>query len=199
MNHDAVREAYGSRAGEYRAAVGRIEKTHPADRELMASWAAGLQGPVVDAGCGPGHWTSFLSEQGIRIEGVDLVPEFIELAAGLFPGIRFSVGTLGNLKAEDGSLGGILAWYSLIHLDPSEVPAVLAEFARCLRPGGRLLLGFFEGPANERFNHAVVPAYFWPVDELAQHLVEAGFAPLETHRRTDPGRRPHAALAVRRL
>ncbi|WP_461169969.1 class I SAM-dependent methyltransferase [Arthrobacter sp. Z1-15] len=199
MNHDAVRSAYGPRALEYRTAVGSIEHTHPADRELVAAWAAGLKGPVVDAGCGPGHWTRFLAEHGARVEGLDVVSEFVALAAELSPGFPFRVGSLEDLGVEDGSLGGIFAWYSMIHLEPAELPAVLAEYARCLRPGGALLTGFFEGPEVERFPHAVMPAYFWPVDELVSKVTAAGFEVLETHRRADTGRRPHAAVTARRL
>ena len=198
MSSDAVRDAYALRAPDYLAAVGRIEAAHPADRELVAAWAAGLEGPVIDAGCGPGHWTQFLSEQGARVTGIDLVPEFIALAEELFPAVPFGVGTIGSLDAADGSLGGIFAWYSIIHLHPADVPAVLAEFARCLRPGGHLMLGFFPGPAVERFPHAVFPAHFWPVSVLSRELTAAGFEMLETHLRTEPGRRPHAALAARR-
>lgn len=199
VNHEAVRSAYGPRALEYRAAVGSIEHTHPADRELVAAWAAGLKGPVLDAGCGPGHWTRFLGDHGARAEGMDLVPEFVALAAELSPAYPFRIGTLEDLGVEDDSLGGIFAWYSMIHLQPAEIPAVLAEFARCLRPGGHLLTGFFEGTEVEAFPHAVMPAYYWPVDELVSKLTAAGFEVLETHRRTDAGRRPHAALAARRL
>lgn len=65
--------------------------------------------------------------------------------------------------------------------------------------GGGLLLGFFEGPAVEAFDHAVVTAYRWPVASLAVRLDEAGFGVVDVHTRSAPEHRPHGAVrAVRR-
>ncbi|MBC7595929.1 MAG: methyltransferase domain-containing protein, partial [Kineosporiaceae bacterium] len=46
------------------------------DRLLVAKWASDLRGSVIDAGCGPGHWTDFLRKRGVEAEGVDQVQEF---------------------------------------------------------------------------------------------------------------------------
>jgi ubiquinone/menaquinone biosynthesis C-methylase UbiE len=102
------------------------------------------------------------------------------------------------LGAATASLGGVLSWYSLIHHDPLDIRTPLAEFARVIRPGGGLLVGFFEGPAVETFDHAVTTAYRWPVVELGEWLVAAGFEVMETHTRTGIGYRPHGAIIARR-
>ena len=112
--------------------------------------------------------------------------------------MAFRVGSIDDLGDADGQADGILSWYSLIHADPERVPTMLAEFARCLRPGGSLLLGFFDGERVEPFPHRVSPAWFWPVDEMAPRLVEAGFTVEEMHTRVDPGHRPHAAIVAQR-
>lgn len=95
-------------------------------------------------------------------------------------------------------MGGILAWYSLIHTRPDSIGDALDEFARVLAPGGGLCLGFFTGPKVTRFEHAITPAYFWPVDELAARVERAGFTVLRTQTRHEPGARPHADLVARR-
>src|SRR2546430_6659902 len=61
------------------------------------------------------------------------------------PGLRFEVGSMTTLDLSDGCLTGVLAWFSLIHVPDDEVPTVLAEFHRVLRPGGIVLLGFHAG------------------------------------------------------
>jgi SAM-dependent methyltransferase len=171
----------------------------PEDRELLAAWSADISGPTIDAGCGPGHWTAFLHERGLAVEGVDLVPEFVASAERRFPGVSYRVGDLDALPAEDSALGAILSWYSIIHTPPQDVPRHLAEFARCIRPGGSLLLGFCRGETLEPFDHAVVTAYFWPVEAMHRELTAAGFEIVETHTRDDPARRPHAAIVARRV
>jgi len=196
--HDHVREEYRRRAAEYAEALGSMEAVHPSDRALVEAWAGTVAGPVIDAGCGPGHWSRFLQERGVEVSGVDMVPEFIDLASRRFPTVTFREGTLDALGVSDAALGGILSWYSVIHLPPADVGVALTEFARCLRPGGGLLLGFFDGARQEAFDHAVVTAYRWPIAELSGELQAAGFDIVETHTRTGPGARPHGAIVARR-
>jgi SAM-dependent methyltransferase len=197
---ERVTAAYSARADEYAALLGSMDAVHPDDRALVEAWAAGRSGPLVDAGCGPGHWTAYLARQGHRVSGIDTVPEFVEHARRTHgASVDFRVGSLDALPLADGSVDGVLAWYSVIHHEPSRIGGALAEFRRVLTPGGGLLLGFFEGAAVEAFDHAVVTAYRWPVASLAALLDEAGFDVVDVHTRTDPGPRPHGAIsAVRR-
>ncbi|WP_423921519.1 class I SAM-dependent methyltransferase [Frigoribacterium sp. 2-23] len=192
-----VTAAYDRRALEYRDRLGTMSAVHPADESLVTTWARAVDGPVIDAGCGPGHWTAHLASHGVDARGVDRVPAFVELARASYPDVPFAVGDLGDLGDASGSVGGLLAWYSLIHHEPSTVPDVLREFGRVLRPGGSLLIGFFTGATLEPFEHAVVTAYRWPMEALADEARRAGFEVVETHTRTGPGYRPHGALVLR--
>ncbi|MFG1782545.1 class I SAM-dependent methyltransferase [Rhodococcus oryzae] len=195
---DTVRESYSARSQEYTDLLGSMTSTHPSDRALVGSWAADLTGPVLDAGCGPGQWTDFLAGCGQAVSGIDLVPEFVERARMQYPSLSFELGSFEALGAATESLGGVLSWYSLIHHSPQDIQTPLAEFARVIRPGGGLLVGFFEAGTPGPFDHAVTTAYRWPVAELSQELVAAGFEVIETHTRTASGTRPHGAITARR-
>ncbi|MEV4567168.1 methyltransferase domain-containing protein [Nonomuraea sp. NPDC049419] len=153
----------------------------PLDRAIVAAFAdlvrvAGPR-PVVEAGCGPGYMTAHLRDLGLDASGVDLSPAFIEIARRDHPGLRFELGSMGALDVRDGSLGGLLSWYSIIHTPPQELPPYLTEFRRVLAPGGHLLIGFFEseGEPVTEFDHKVTAAYRWPIDELADLLRKEGF------------------------
>ena len=193
-----VRDAYAARAEEYIAALGSMDSVHSDDRALVSAWAQNIDGRVLDAGCGPGHWTEFIRTLGKDVEGVDMVPEFIAEAKFTFPDAPFRVGELTGLEIPNASLAGLLSWYSIIHTPPTDVPAVLDEFARCIAPGGSLLLAFFDGPSIQAFDHAVVTAYRWPVGAMARELERAGFNTIEPHTRAAVGHRPHAALVAQR-
>jgi len=194
----SVGDAYSKRAGEYVAALGTMESVHADDRELVGEWATGIAGRVLDVGCGPGHWTHFLHTRGVDIEGVDLVRAFIASARTRFPEVRYRVAALDALDLRDAALAGVLSWYSTIHTPPERMGVVLREFARCLEPGGGLLLGFFEGPAIERFDHAVVAAYRWSFEALSAELRSAGFDVEATHARADRESRPHGVIVARK-
>lgn len=199
----AVGIAYDSRAVDYVRLGGSIELMDPRDRDLIARWRDETPGLLLDAGCGPGHWTRFLGEGDREVVGIDISAEFLRFARQNHPELRFEQASFRELPVEDASLGGILAWYSLIHTDPVDVPGVLAEFARVLAPGGSLLLGFFVGEPREPFVHAVTTAYFWSTEALSELLTDAGFeVTFAEQREREPGEmstRPHGALIARRV
>lgn len=198
MSGAQVRDAYADRAAEYIDLFGAIEAAAEHDREHVLAWARAVDGRIIDVGCGPGQWTNHLHEHGVEIEGIDPVPEFVDAARQRYPGVDYRIGHAARLGVEDASLGGILAWYSLIHTEPDRIDEILAEFARCVRPGGGLTIGFFEGAELAPFDHAVTTAYFWPVDLLSARVERAGFVVVDVETRADPGVRPHGAIIAQR-
>lgn len=105
---------------------------------------------------------------------------------------------LTDVDRRDSSVAGVLAWYSLIHLDPEQLDRALAEVRRILVPGGAFVVGFFDGPVRETFEHKVISAYRWPVNEMAERLASAGFVEVDRQQRQQEGeRRPHAVLVAR--
>ena len=189
-----IATAYAVRAAEYADALGSMNAVHPSDRQLVDTWSSNVSGPILDAGCGPGHWTDHLHRRGLDVHGVDIVPEFIDRARAAYPSVPFTLGSIDAIDEPDGSLGGILSWFSTIHHEPPRIMIPLLEFARVLRPGGTLLLGYFDGAEVEPFDHAVVRAYRWPAGELSAVLENAGFDVIETHRRTERGHRDVGAI-----
>ena len=179
-----VATAYSARAAEYVEALGSMTAVHPSDEQLVDTWASMTSGRVLDAGCGPGHWTNYLHNHGVDVYGLDVVPEFVEKARIAHPSVRFDLGSIDAIDEPDDSLAGILSWFSTIHHEPSQIAIPLAEFGRVLRPGGTLLLGYFEGTEIEPFDHAVVRANRRPASELSAMLEDAGFDIIETHHRT---------------
>lgn len=175
-----------------------MSSVHPSDLQIVSTWASETLGEIIDAGCGPGHWTNFLAQRGSNARGIDRVPEFIAHSASSYPALDFAIEDLDSVVAADNSVGGILAWYSLIHYEPSDIHVPLREFSRVVRPGGSLLVGFFEGPAVEKFDHAVTPAYRWSVDAITAELAGAGFEIVESFVRNTAGERPQAAVRARR-
>ncbi|MGW9020774.1 class I SAM-dependent DNA methyltransferase [Leucobacter chromiiresistens] len=194
----AIRTSYDARAAEYADRFASIAAAAPADVAEIRAWAARCSGAIVDAGCGPGHWTDDLRRRGSEISGFDLSPASIAIARERFPRTRYRVAELARSGLPTASAGGILSWFSIIHTPPEALDAVLAEFARCAAPGGRLLLGAFSWPTLEAFPHAVVTAYRWPPHALAQRLEGAGFEVLRVQERTPEHARPQCTLEARR-
>jgi SAM-dependent methyltransferase len=150
---DDTRTSYDTVAVSYAGLLREALANEPFQRGILALFAelvrAQGDGPVADVGCGPGRITAYLQSIGFDAFGIDLSPAMIDVARQDYPGLRFEVGSMTHLELADDSVTGLLAWFSLIHVPDDEVPAVLAEFFRVLRPGGTLLLGFHAGEGSE--------------------------------------------------
>ena len=194
---EQVRQAYASVAGLYIGLFGTTQQVHADDLAFIGRHLVGQPGTVLDLGCGPGHITGYLRSLGVDATGIDMVPEFIAHAQAAHPSGRYQLGSIENLDVANHSIAGILAWYSLIHLPPQNLDGVLAEFRRAVAPAGMVVLGLFNGDEVAAFDHKVVTAYRWPVDELSERLTRAGFTEIERLKRPSEGtHRPHAAIAA---
>jgi ubiquinone/menaquinone biosynthesis C-methylase UbiE len=146
---DSTRDSYDATVAEYVAMVDGLLQVRPLDRALLTVFAELVRGGgnrlVADVGCGPGRVTAFLREQGLDAIGIDLSPEMIAHARRAHPDLRFGVGSMLSLDLPDASLGGLLAYYSIIHVPWERRPEVFAEFHRVLAPGGQLMLAFQVG------------------------------------------------------
>ena len=197
VHRAGIAAAYDSRAAEYVEKLGSVDQLASQDRATITGWREECAGRLLDAGCGPGHWSDVLAGGGRGdVLGVDASSRFIRSAHQRFPHVPFVVGDLAATPLATGAVGGVLAWFSVIHTEPAGVPAVLREFARVLAPGGSLLMGFFDGDPGSPFDHAVTTAYYWSADVLAELLAEQGFVVERAATRQDPGVRKQGELVA---
>ena len=141
-----VRTSYAAVAASYADTFSDELAAMPFERMLLDRIATG-PGPVVEVGCGPGHVTAYLAAGGAEARGIDLTPEMIDEARTRHPGGDYEVGDLRRLMRPTSAegWGAVVAWYSLVHLSPSELPAALEALIRPLVPGGTLLLAMHAG------------------------------------------------------
>jgi SAM-dependent methyltransferase len=156
------------------------------DRELLASFAGSVDDPIVEIGCGPGHIGVFVRERGRRVVGLDLSHEMAKLASRRLDGTVTA--DMRSLPLRTAAVGGILAFYSVIHLRRPELESVLQEFHRVLRPAGRLLLSAHEGQgevgvAEFLGEPAPLSATLFELVELTEATKAAGFDIVHAERR----------------
>ena len=173
-----VRSSYDQVAGKYEDRFRDELAGKEGDRHLLATLAQSVADPVLEIGCGPGQIGGFVRERGRRVLGLDLSPEMARRAAARLDGAL--VADMRDLPIRSGGIGGIVAFYSIIHLRRPELRDTFREFFRALRPGGRILLSAHEGDDEIELTEFIgepVPmaATFFGLDELTTALGAAGF------------------------
>lgn len=163
----AVRAARTERADAWFAANAdswdRERRLHVADAEIERAIGAALGGPVgrlLDIGTGTGRMIELLAPRARAALGIDRSPEMLRLAraklaaAGLPAEVRRA--DMYALPVEDAAADTVVL-HQVLHFadDPA---AALAEAARVLAPGGRLLVADFAAHGREelRIAHAHV-------------------------------------------
>jgi demethylmenaquinone methyltransferase/2-methoxy-6-polyprenyl-1,4-benzoquinol methylase len=146
---------------------------------------------VLEVGCGTGDVSLAASAKvgpGGTVLGIDPAPEMIEVARQkarrMGSPAQFQVGVIEALALPDHSVDTVLSSLMMHHLPDDLKRRGLAEIARVLRPGGRLLIVDFKLPSNwlERtVNHITLHGSMGNgVQELPPLLQETGFTSIET-------------------
>ncbi|MDS0136579.1 MULTISPECIES: class I SAM-dependent methyltransferase [unclassified Amycolatopsis] len=195
--------SYDTVASSYAEFVSDALEKQPYLKAALTLFATQVDGPAVDVGCGPGHFTAYLASLGVDASGIDLSPGMIDLARRSHPELRFEVGSMTDLPLPDASVAGVLASWSLIHVPDEAVPVTLSHFHRVLRPGGLLTIGYHVGVGTRLKTsgygghpmrvHVHLRQPWW----LARRVREAGFT-IEAEWALDPAAEVSQAILFAR-
>jgi SAM-dependent methyltransferase len=178
---DSTAAGYDVLASEYARHLSAELDRKPFDRAFLKRFhAATPAGDVLDAGCGPGQVGRFVHGLGRAVTGVDISTGMVAQARALHPGLRFQVGDLRALPFPEASFAGLLAFYSIIHLEAGELPGVFAEMRRVLVPDGVLAVAFHVGREVRRIEElwgirTRLDFVFFEREEIVAALGAAGF------------------------
>lgn len=178
----------------YRQISGRGWFEEPHYEELAGHWQArlaGLDGRLLEIGCGIGRLVPHFIEMGFEVTGIDVSAAAIEVAQAQVSEAHFdTVDIQEGLPFPDGSFDVVVDSDCLHHLAGAGRARFVSEAFLALRPGGALLIKTNVGaPASEdweRFGYdphtrttqrdGQVANYFAESDEVLGRLTDAGFA-----------------------
>jgi len=177
--HDVLAELYAERL------AGIVDRM-PIEQAVLGLFcdltlAAGLGTSVADIGCGTGRLEPYLAAKGLSPRGIDLSPQMIRVARRDHADFAFDVADLRDLPIEAASLAGVVCWYSLMYLAPSDRPAAFGELARVVKPGGYLVTAFKAGDSQlRRGGHSTglgveFDVYWLSPGEMERQVTGAGF------------------------
>jgi SAM-dependent methyltransferase len=126
---EAVSETYAERRDPGGSDAGLID-------DLLADLPADPL--VLDVGCGDGART--LANLPAGSLGLDAARAGLDLATGTVPAARLVQADMAAIPLVGGAVDAITAYHAVFHVPREEHAVVYREFARVLRPGGRLLM-----------------------------------------------------------
>ncbi len=132
---DRLREAFGAASPSHYAWQVFSPYVADAERALVREVFLPLEARVLDVGCGEGATLAHLGA-GEGVVGVDLFEAKIAFAREKLPQCRFVVASALALPFEDRSFDQLILRDVIHHID--DAPALAAECARVLAPGGRI-------------------------------------------------------------
>jgi ubiquinone/menaquinone biosynthesis C-methylase UbiE len=153
----SIATAYNKIASEYANRFHEELDGKPLDRALLRCFAQLVINnsvPIVDLGCGTGEVVKYLDALGLNARGLDISREMISQALHSFPNLRFDVASMCALPFDDGSVGGAISMYSIVHFPDHDLADVFKEISRILAPKSYLFVVFQTGARNLHIKEA---------------------------------------------
>ncbi len=170
-------EVYGRQAHQFLARWGKPRYKRPA---LLAELLGLLpkHAVLLDLGCGGGQDARYLAMRGYRVIGIDRVLPLLQFSKKRPPPVQLLLADMRAMPIQAGSLDGIWAAASLMHLPKVVARDTLFTLRDCLRPGGLLAATVTYGARSQILKRGWIPGrYFarWRKVELACALRHAGW------------------------
>ncbi len=138
---------------------------------------------VGDLGCGTGQTSEMLSPYVRRVIAVESSAAMFKAAKarlGNLPNVELHRGDLNALPLDDGTLDVALLHLVLHHV--AEPAAVLAQAARALVPGGRVLIIDMQRHERREYQHQMGHVWLgFEPEQLTDWLTGAGFTGVRIH------------------
>ncbi len=109
------------------------------------------QGRILDVGCGPGNITRYLltKRPDFQIDGIDIAPNMIRLAAENNPGAHFSVMDSREISGLNKKYDGIVCGFCLPYLSGEECQTFIEDAQQLLTDNGLIYLSFVAGNSSQ--------------------------------------------------
>jgi ubiquinone/menaquinone biosynthesis C-methylase UbiE len=157
-------------------------------RQAIPPLRVGRPRSILDVGCGTGRTLAQLRAAfpGAELVGLDLSPFYLEEARRVVgPGVRLVEGNAEAIPLPDAAVDAVVSVYLFHELPRNARRRVMAEMARVLRPGGRLVILDSVQRSDaaeivyflERFQRELHEPFYrdYIGDDLAAALRESGF------------------------
>lgn len=133
---------------------------------------------ILDAGCGSGVKSKYLSDRGLKIVGIDISEKLLEIAKKEIPQAEFYEMGMEDVSKLKDEFDGIFAQASLLHIAKKDIKEVLRKLNKKLKSGGYFYIAVKE---NKNIKEEIVKENdygyeyerffsYYTLDELKSYL-----------------------------
>jgi 2-polyprenyl-3-methyl-5-hydroxy-6-metoxy-1,4-benzoquinol methylase len=137
---DKTLNAYSERAPEY--SQDWLAQPEPIDMYQLLNQFFIENGKTADIGCGNGRDANWLALNGFETTGYDSSQKLLDLAAPLFPKVKFKQAFLPSLPEIQDQFENVLCETVIMHLPASEISEAIQNLKRLLVKNGILFLSW---------------------------------------------------------
>jgi len=102
---------------------------------------------LLEIGAGPGRDSLYFADKGLKVACTDLSPEMVRICRQ--HGLDAHQMDFYDLKFQDHEFDAVYALNCLLHVPKADLPDVLAEIERVMRPQGLFFMGVYGGRESE--------------------------------------------------
>lgn len=190
MTYDRGAEGYAFSTASFDA--------YPGLKEELLSFIRSLPpgGAVLDLGSGGGRDAELIALHGRPVIAGDISANMLaQVRKRVLPPhdslLRLTRLTMTSLPFRDGSLGGVWACGSILHIPRKEIRTVLGEILRVLMPGGSTAISMREGAGEGWRTGGSLPGRRWfthvQPDDFRTMMTQEGFQLVDVRYRGRPG------------
>ncbi len=141
---------------------------------------------ILDLACGSGRDAKIFYERGLRVNGIDLSQNMIDIARQTVPGATFALQDIRQANFPPNYFDGIWCCAGLLHIPRTQIPDLLINLKTCLKERGIFYAGVKEGAGegiikDNRYEGDIQKFYsYFARGELEQMFESTGFEIIES-------------------
>ena len=136
---------------------------------------------ILDIGCGSGRDVQYFLDYNLNPIGIDISHEMINEAKTRVPNGDFKKMDMRNLKFKENTFDALWACASLLHISRKELPKVLQNLNKIIKPNGILFIALKEGEGSkiireQKYNDLPRLFVYYNKPEIEKLINENGFS-----------------------
>ena len=104
---------------------------------------------ILDCGCGPGQDSEVFANLGFNVTGIDITPEFVDMAKRRVPKATFIQMDMREISLPPSTFDGVWVSFSLLHIHQTDVPKVLSNLKKIMKTNGKIMIALHRDPKTD--------------------------------------------------